>query len=137
MAEQNGRKRDRPERSRRQWKVRARQDPVTGDISVNRDDVRNLLMDIESLGHLAGGSFVLAPVRVRLDDGEHEVWGWIATWETAPALNPDQAERLLFGDPVPPAAATPPPPEPVEAEPVADLDEARVEDEELDVLPTG
>lgn len=128
MAE-NGNRRDRRERSRREWKVRARENEQTGEFAVDRTEVRALLLDIEALGHLAGGSFVLAPVRVRHPDGEHEVWGWIATWETAPAISPQQAEKLLFGEPAPP-----PEPEPVlEMPEVADLGE---DPEELDVLET-
>lgn len=102
--------------AKRTWKIEAQ--PVHGEdgallgYRLDRDEVRQALLDIEAMGHLSGGSFVLHPLREPLEDSIkdlHETTGWIMAWESS-------APRVRKPKPVEVA------PEP-ELEPVAAGDE--------------
>jgi hypothetical protein len=55
----------------------------------DRGRVHQLLADIESLGHMTGGTFVLVPLREQIAEGEWRTVGWRAVWRSfTPAFAP-------------------------------------------------
>lgn len=65
---------------------------------VDRQQVHQMLADMESIGHYVGGFFVIVPLRAELPDGEYVTVGWTSKWKSfAPAgrvAEPEQPEAV-------------------------------------------
>lgn len=69
----------------------------------DRDAVRSRLGDIESIGHLVGGVFLLAPIRAQdPTTGEFKTIGWHMRWDSfAPAGRAADEAPVGDGEPEP------------------------------------
>lgn len=90
--------------AKREWSVWAGEHLV-GDGGYDeagfRQSVREALLDIEPIGHRAGGAFVVMPVRERDENGRFETVGWVVSHETAPAVKRQEPQVRAVPDPDP------------------------------------
>lgn len=91
--QQNQQRERKPKAARRQWVIEPRLvDQESGNVELDRAEVAQALAELEPLGHYLGGSFIVTPLRVKVEDslgGEaYRVIAWHVEHEPfVPALN--------------------------------------------------
>lgn len=74
--------------AKRDWQILADE---TGRL--DRQQVLDMLADVEAVGTLLGGVFLLAPIRRQVGDNLYVTVGWQCRWDsTAPAVQPERPD---------------------------------------------
>ncbi len=65
----------------RAWRIEAGRDE-NGDLTLDRDQVIQALLEVENIGHRLGGGFLIEPDRSEVFPGVWETVAWTFVWRS-------------------------------------------------------